>query len=289
MTSRRLVVSGDDFGAAREVNWAVIRAHREGILTSTSLMVSGDAASEAVALARANPDLAVGLHLVLVQGRATAPAADIPALVGRDGAFRRAPVASGLRFAWTWIWRAGRAQLAREIAAQLDAFAATGLSLAHVDGHLNMHLHPMVLPILLELAPRHGIRAVRLLREDLRAALRHDRHHAGRKIAEGIVFRILAAWSAPRLRASGMLVADRVYGMHQTGHVDERYLLAVVASLPPGLTELYCHPSVGVSPSLAPYQAGYDHAGELAALTSPRVRAAVRAAGIELVSYATAA
>src|SRR4029077_9315975 len=98
-------------------------------------------------------------------------------LVGRDGAFRRAPVASGLRFAWTWIWRGGGAQLAREIAAQLDAFAATGLSLAHVDGHLNMHLHPMVLPILLELAPRHGIRAVRLPREDLVTALRWDGRH----------------------------------------------------------------------------------------------------------------
>ncbi|HJQ82975.1 MAG TPA: ChbG/HpnK family deacetylase, partial [Candidatus Binatia bacterium] len=80
--------------------------------------------------------------------------------------------------------------------------------------------------------------------------------------------------------------ADRVYGMHQTGHVDERYLLAVLAGLPAGLSELYCHPSAGVSPAMAPYQHGYDHAGELAALTSARVRDAVRAAGVELVSYA---
>src|SRR5262249_27733584 len=190
---------GDDFGAAPEVNAAVIRAHREGILTSTSLMVSGGAASEAVALARATPGLAVGLHLVLVQGRPRTPARDIPALVARDGAFRRAPVATGIRFAWTAMRRAGRAQLRREVAAQLDAFAATGLPLAHVDGHLNMHLHPMVLPILLELAPRYGLRAVRLSREDLRAALAHDRRHAARKIAEGVVFRALAASSLPPL------------------------------------------------------------------------------------------
>lgn len=288
MSARRLIVSGDDFGAAPEVNAAVIRAHREGILTSTSLMVRGDAAAEAIALARAAPSLAVGLHLVLVQGRPAAPPAEIPALVARDGAFRDAPVASGIRFAWTAIARAGRAQLRREISAQLDAFAATGLPLAHIDGHLNMHLHPMVLPILLDLAPRYAIHAVRLLRENVRAALAHDRRHATRKIAEGVAFNALAAWSAPRLRAAGIRVADRVYGMHQTGHIDERYVLAVIAHLPPGLTELYCHPSLGVSPALAPYQHGYDHAGELAALTSERVRTALRAADIELVSYATA-
>jgi len=145
-----------------------------------------------------------------------------------------------------------------------------------------------VLPILVELAEQHGLRAVRLSREALGPALRHDRRHAGRKALEGAVFHVLAAIAAPRLRAAGIVVADRVYGMHQTGHIDEHYILNVIARLPPGLTELYCHPSLGVSPALAPYQRGYDHAGELAALTSERVRAALRAADVELVSYVTA-
>src|SRR6185295_20259623 len=261
----------------------------EGILTGTSLMVAGDAAAEAVAAARAHPRLAVGLHLVLAQGRPAAPPAAIPALVTRAGAFRRAPILSGLRYAWVWCTRAGRAQLRCEVEAQLAAFAATGLTLSHVDGHMNMHLHPMVLPILIELAPRYRIRAVRVLREDLRAALRHDRRHLVRKAGEAAAFAVLARRATPRLAAAGILTADRVYGMHQTGHVDEAYLLALIAALPPGLSEVYCHPSAGTSPAMAPYQAGYDHAGELAALTSPRVRAAVDAGGIELVSYAQCA
>src|SRR5205823_10804591 len=91
---RRLVVGGDDFGAAREVNAAIVRAHREGILTSTSLMVTGDAAAEAVALARENPRLAVGLHLVLAQGRPSARREEIPGLRARDGEFHRGPVTS---------------------------------------------------------------------------------------------------------------------------------------------------------------------------------------------------
>jgi hypothetical protein len=144
----------------------------------------------------------------------------------------------------------------------------------------------MVLPTLVDLAPRYAIRAIRLSRESLTAALRFDAAHPGRKLAEGLVFRALAAWAAPRLRAAGIVTADRVFGMHQTGHVGERYLLAVIEMLPPGVSEVYCHPSEGVSAALAPYQAGYDHAGEVAALVSPRVGGAVRAAGVRLTTYA---
>src|SRR5206468_1140107 len=82
--------------------------------------------------------------------------------------------------------------------------------------------------------------------------------HFPRKLAEGVVFHALAAYAAPRLRAAGIATADRVYGMHQTGHVDERYLLALVATLPPGVSEVYCHPAEGVAPAMAPYQQGYD-------------------------------
>lgn len=283
MSARRLIVSGDDFGAAPEVNAAVARAHTDGVLTSTSLMVTGDAVTDAVARARALPALSVGLHLVLAQGRAAAPAGEVPSLAGPAGRFRDDPVWSGLRYAMLSLGRAGRTQLRREIAAQLDAFVATGLPLAHVDGHLNMHLHPMVLPILLELAPRYGIRAMRLTREDLGTALRHDRRHLARKVAENGVFRALAAYAAPRLRAAGIATADRIYGLHQTGHVDEGYLLALIEALPPGTSEVYCHPADGQPAATARWQAGYDHAGETAALVSPRVRRAIATAGIDLV------
>jgi hopanoid biosynthesis associated protein HpnK len=285
MAARRLIVSGDDFGAATEVNEGILRAHRDGVLTQTSLMVRGDAAAHAVELAHATPTLAVGLHLVLAQGRPAAPAAEIPALVRAEGAFRDAPVATGIRYAWAYVRSAGRAQLVREIDAQLRAFAATGLPLAHVDGHLNMHLHPMVLPILLALAPRYGIRAVRLSRESLGAALRFDRRHAVRKAFEGVVFHALARYAGPRLRAAGIVSSDRVYGMHQTGHVDERYLLHVIPTLPDGVSELYAHPASGLAPAMARWQRGYDHAGEVAGLTSPRVREALARAGVALTSY----
>lgn len=283
--ARRLIVSGDDFGVAAEVNEGILSAHRDGILGQTSLMVTGGAAAHAVEQARAHPSLAVGLHLVLAQGRPASRAEDVPALVRTDGAFHDTPILNGFRYAWAYLRAAGRVQLAREIEAQLAAFARTGLPLAHVDGHLNMHLHPMVLPILLELAPRYGIRAMRVSRESLAAALRYDRRHLARKCFEGAAFHALAAYATPRLRAAGIVSSERVFGMHQTGHVDEAYLLHVIARLPPGVSEVYGHPATGQAAATAGFQDGYDHAAEVSGLTSPRVRAALDRGGVELTTY----
>ena len=158
---------------------------------------------------------------MLAQGRPASPPRDIPALVRADGAFRDTPIRNGLRYAWAYVRAAGRAQLAREIDAQLRR-SRHRAQLAHVDGHLNMHLHPMVLPILLELAPRYGIRAMRVSRESLqRGAPLRPRGTPLRKCFEGVAFHALAAYAAPRLRAAGIVSSERVFGMHQTGHVDE--------------------------------------------------------------------
>ena len=75
---RRLIVNADDFGRSASINQAVIRAHREGILTTTSLMVNEPAFEEAVALARENPTLGVGLHLTLLCGHSALPPEEIP-------------------------------------------------------------------------------------------------------------------------------------------------------------------------------------------------------------------
>ena len=285
MTRRRLIVSGDDFGAAIVVNEGIERAHRDGILTSTSLMVGGAAATDALARAQGLPSLAVGLHLVLAQDTPSSPPHTIPRLVRRDGRFGDQPIVNGLRYAWAWCSRVGRAQLVAELRAQLDAYRATGLPLAHVDGHLNMHLHPMVLPLLVGLAAEYDIRAVRLSYEAAGPALEFDRRHQLRKRFESTVFRVLSAMARPRLARAGIRSADHLYGMHQTGHVSEAYLLHVLTTLPPGVSELYCHPAAGRPEALARYQPGYDHVGEVSALVSPQVRAAVRAARIDLTCY----
>lgn len=280
--ARRLIVSADDFGMSPGVNAAIIRAHRDGILTQASLMVRGRAAAEAVELARVTPSLSVGLHLTLVQGHCVAPPETVPLLAGPDRRFGDNPVWTGVRYFFT---PGVRAQVRCEILAQLDAFAATGLPLSHVDGHVTMHMHPVALDILLEVAARYRIRALRLPRDPLRAALRWDARHAPRKLFEATVFGALSRWALPRLARAGVRYADRLYGLHQTGHMTEAYLLHLIAALPPGTSELYCHPAL--LDDEARHWRPPDYAGEheLAALCSPRVRTALEAAGIARISY----
>lgn len=281
-SERRLIVSADDFGLSPGVNAGIVTAHREGILTDASLMVSGAAFAEAVELARATPTLSVGLHLVLVQGRASAPPQAVARLVDRDGMFRNQPVLNGLRYFFT---PGMRAQLACEIRAQLDRYLDTGLPLSHVDGHLNIHMHPTVLAILLELAPQYGIRALRLPREPLAISLRLDRRQRLRKVMEAVAFRGLVRWAVPRLVAHGMRCPDQMFGLHQSGHVTEPYLLGVLAALPPGITEIYSHASHVDAEARRWRPADYESEAELAALISPRVRAALDAHGVTRMSY----
>jgi hopanoid biosynthesis associated protein HpnK len=279
---RRLIVSADDFGLSPGVNAGIIRAHRDGILSDASLMVNGAAVDEAVELARATPTLSVGLHLVLVQGRATTPPREISGLVDAAGMFRNNSVAVGVRYFFT---PGVRAQLEREICAQLEKYLRTGLTLSHVDGHLNIHMHPTMLGILVRVAERYGIRAMRLPREPLGVSLRLDGRSRLRKTVEAVIFRALAAFAMPRLQAHGIRYPDQMFGLHQSGHVTEPYLLGILDALSPGVTEIYSHASLIDAEAHRWRPADYESEAELAALTSPRVRAALSEKQITLTSY----
>ncbi len=256
---RALIVTADDFGLDRRVNAAVERAYRDGILTCASLMVSAPAARDAVERARRLPGLRIGLHLVLADGRATLPAAEIPALVGPDGRFGDAMVRDGFRF---FFVPAVRAQLAREIRAQFEAFASTGLPLDHVNAHKHFHVHPTVLSLILSIGREYGLRAIRLPFEA----------HAPWWLAPWI------ALMRSRLARAGIAHNDYVVGIARTGGMDEAAMLEALARLPAGVGEIYCHPAEAGEGPLTPSMRAYRHADELAALVSPNV--AVAMAGI---------
>ncbi len=267
---RRLIVNADDFGLSSAVNEAVARAHAEGILTTASLMVTGAACSGAVEVARANPRLGVGLHLVLVCGRAARPPAEVPGLADARGELSRSPVAAGLRY---FLRRGLREQLRREIAGQFDRFAETGLPLDHVNGHLNFHMQPTVFRLALDAAAARGCRQWRLTRDPLWLNASLARGAWAYRISHAVIFTLLSAWARPRLSRRGFRHTANVFGLLQNGRVDEAYLLRLLPRLPPGDSELYSHPSLT------------DFHHEFEALVSPQVRAAVAAAGLELIRY----
>lgn len=277
-----LIVTADDFGLHEAVNEAVERASRTGILTAASLMVAAPAAADAVRRARALPGLRVGLHLVLADGRAMLTPDLIPALVDRSGHMNSRMFVNGLRY---FTLSAVRRQLEAEIRAQFSAFARTGLVLDHVNVHKHFHLHPTLLHMLLRIGREYGVAAVRVPDEPLWFAA-HDGN--GFAVAGNA---LLAPWIAlmkRRLRSAGVLHNDRVFGIAASGAMNERTLLAVLSRLPPGITEIYLHPATVSGAAIASSMSGYRHADELAALLSPRVRAAVAAAGIGHGGFADA-
>jgi len=268
--SRRLVVNADDFGRSRSINEAVVRAHREGILTSASLMMNEVATEEAVELAKQVPRLGIGLHLTLLCGQSALPREKIPGLVNGRGEFSDRPVRVGMRY---FFRRELREQLRNEIRAQLERFRATGLPLDHVNGHLHLHLHPVILPMLLEFAGEFGIRHVRWTREPFWLDFPLARGRRIYRASHAAVYLVLSRRARAGFQRLGIRHTQRTFGLLQDSHVDEAYVLKLLPLLPPGDSELYSHPSLD----------NFKH--EFAALISPRVKEQVEKLGIELIRY----
>lgn len=253
-----MILTADDFGLHPAVNEAVELACRDGVLNAASLMVGAPAAADAVERARRLPGLRVGLHLVLADGASTLPHAVIPGLVDADGLFSANMAANGVRF---FFLPGVRRQLAAEIRAQFRAFVATGLPLDHVNCHKHFHLHPTILSLILEIGRDFGMRAIRLPLE-----------------AGGPWW--LRPWLSllrRRLRLARIAHNDQVVGIAASGAMDEAALLAALGRLARGVTEIYFHPALARSAPLTASMPDYRHADELAALLSPRVRAALEA------------
>jgi hopanoid biosynthesis associated protein HpnK len=272
-----LIVTADDFGAAREVNDAVERAHRDGILTAASLMVSAPAAADAVARARRMPSLRVGLHLVLAEGRPTLPASTIPDLVDASGNFRTDMARAG---AAMFFRPRVRKQLAEEIAAQFEAFAATGLKLDHVNAHKHFHLHPTIATELLNTGLKHGMKAVRVPREPRRTI---EAIEPGTTSLADSALAPFSALLAARFKSAAVTVPDQVFGLKWSGAMTRQRLASLVDNLPDGLSEIYLHPATaGTFAGSAP---GYRYCEELEALLDSGVAASARLPGVRLGGF----
>lgn len=276
-----LIINGDDFGYSDAVNRAIIEAHCHGVLTSASLMVNERAAAQAVALAKAHPTLAVGLHLVLVLGRAALPHDKIPHLTDAQGNFTNSPFQAGVKY---YFHPTARHELRREMRAQFERFAATGLSFSHVDSHTHLHQHPVIFRELISLCEEFGVRRVRVVKGEVRLNLRLNRRQWLPRMITGAVFNLLGGWCERQLRGRGFVQPQHVHGLLQTGAVNEEYLLKLIPQMPQTTSEIYAHP-LALDADTAALRENPGGPHELQAFTSPRVRAALAQAGFRLTTY----
>jgi hopanoid biosynthesis associated protein HpnK len=279
---KRLILTGDDFGLDLPVNEAVEEAHRRGVLTAASLMVSADASADAVERARRLPTLRVGLHLVLVEGRPTLPSSEVPDLVDDHGELSTRLVRSGFRF---FFLPRVRRQLRAEIRAQFEAFRQTGLPLDHVNAHNHMHLHPTLLGLMLEVGRDFGLRAVRLPREPFLASWRAAGQGLFARAFPALLLSPLLAGMRRRLRRAGVRSNDHLFGMRDSGRMEEPLVVRQIEALPDGVSEMHFHAATRPSPLLERCMPGYRHQAELLALVSPAVRQALAAAGAETLAF----
>jgi chitin disaccharide deacetylase len=257
---KRLVVNADDFGFTRDVNQGILETHRNGILTATTLMATGDAFDDAVVLAKENPTLDIGCHLVLV-GSPGLPAS-VPQLLQAIAL--------------------GRIRIYEELAAQVRKILDAGLAPTHLDTHKHTHLLPPVLDAVARISEEFKIPWVR---RPFDLPIHSKRPGMVTRAVSGS-FGVVRGRFERELTRRGCRSTDHFAGFQITGNYDARELAALIRTLPEGSTELMCHPGICTAElRAASTRLKESRERELRALTSAEVRVALKEARVDLASY----
>jgi predicted glycoside hydrolase/deacetylase ChbG (UPF0249 family) len=265
----RLVVNADDFGMSPSISRGIVRAHRDGIVTSTSLLGNCDDLDDTrVTLAQA-PELGVGVHLALVGGSPVADPATVPSLLAESGRFH----ARGAEFIAAWMKRQiDPADVEREFDAQVTRVRAAGITVDHLDTHHHLGFLPAVGRSVENVARKHGIGAIRSeIEAPTLSWVTDPRRGLKASVLTGLNWLTRRQLGARRHSAQS-------WGYVESGRLDEVRVLEIIGRIGPGTHELICHPGEEQTPI-------YDYTGELRTLTSAKVRRALDQRGITLCRW----
>jgi chitin disaccharide deacetylase len=258
-----LIVNADDYGLTEGVSSAILDAHRNGIVTSTSVLALAPGFGSTVEWLADAPDLGTGAHLALVgEDPPLLSAAEVPTLVDGHGK---------LRLSWRQflpLAAAGRVDpddIRREFAAQFEAIQSAGVRVDHFDTHQNLHLWPSVRDAIFELGDAHDIRVMRVTRSKARSVV-------------GVVVQRLAGELEQRCDDRGWTYAAASTGLDEAGGLDESGMISALFRLSATgarTAELASHPGSPDDSALDRYRWNYHWADEYEALRSPSVFAAI--------------
>ncbi|MEI9977461.1 MAG: ChbG/HpnK family deacetylase [Edaphobacter sp.] len=237
----RLIINADDFGLTPGVNRAIAELHQARVLTSATLMATGPAFDDAVAVAHANPTLGVGCHIVLTDGVPVSPPSTIPTLIGPDGKTFRPSIIGFLQALLRGNIR--EEDITREAAAQIEKLQRAGIHITHLDTHKHTHLFPPVARPLLNLAERHNIAAIRQpFEQHWSLSLGHG--NRTRRLLVKILGGLKTSFERqPQIRSGHVLTTDGTIGISATGNLYGETLREILNAMPAeGTFELVCHP-----------------------------------------------
>jgi hopanoid biosynthesis associated protein HpnK len=282
---RRLIVNADDFGLTAGVNRAIVEGNQSGIVTSATLMANAKATDLAINLAKSQPSLKTGCHVVLIDG--VPLAANLPSLTDGSPRFR----SSLKQFALAAVrGKIAADEIQREVEAQIRKLQSCGVTITHVDSHKHTHMFPRVLRPILRAAKAYGIRAVRNPFEPIRCwpvGMVMAAPGLWLRSAGVMAFQIFAAEFRRAVKEEGIVSTDGTVGIAVTGMLDQKKLLKILEVLPEGTWELVCHPGYSDSDlQVAGTRLTQSREIELSALTSEETKKALVRRQIELISYA---
>jgi hopanoid biosynthesis associated protein HpnK len=290
---KNLIVNADDLGWTDGVNRGIVRAHRNGIVTSASLLANGAAFESAVEMARSAPALGVGVHLNLNDGKPVSPPESIPSLVTAKGEFAGGPETFMLRIARRNL---NLKEVETEWGHQIQKIVDAGIHPTHLDGHKHVHMLPGLFEIALRLARRHGIGAIRVAHETstLRAALScGEQQNSPVVLKQGVqarALKLLARDARAMAEKAGVATADCFCGIAQTGELHVEGVKRLLQSLPEGSTEMMCHPGyMDADLEKSATRLQDSRALEVEILTNAEIRNLVASQGIRLIDYALVA
>ncbi|HKF41204.1 MAG TPA: ChbG/HpnK family deacetylase [Candidatus Acidoferrum sp.] len=286
---RNLIVNADDLGWTDGVNRGIADAHRQGLVTSTSLLANGRAFDSALDVARGNPALGVGVHLNLSDGPPAASPENVRGLLNSENCLEDGPETLLLRIASRSL---PLEEIEREWDAQIQKVREAGIHPTHVDGHKHVQMLPGLFEIAVRLAKKHGIRAIRVSHEEsrLRAVLATGgEQKTGVVLKQGVQARglkLLAPDAREMANRQGLVTTDYFCGIAQTGVLHRTGVERLLESLPDGTTELMCHPGYfDDALHASPTRLQESRQTELQILTDPALRKLVATRGIRLISY----
>lgn len=275
---KRLIVNGDDFGLSPGANRGIAKCFQEGILTSTTLMASGSAFPEAVKLARENPGLGIGLHLVLNGGKSVLSPEEIPTLVNKKRCFppRYRQLIWGI-----FSGRIRMKEVEKELRAQFEKAKEAGLAITHIDSHRHVHIYPPLLKTVLKLARAYGISKVRYPRERVsRPNFLKNKH------SKILLLNLACRLSRKLLLSNKMLTAEHFFGILDAGNLTLGALENILKSLPEGISEIMCHPGyVDEGIRKDSFYLTEAREREIEVFTTPTLKKLIKDCGIELINY----
>jgi len=289
---RRLIVNADDFGLTSGVNRAIVEAHRDGVVSSTTLMATaGDAAfNEAVEAARGLPGLSVGCHVVLVDGApVSAPGAVDTLLAIRSGEPECFYSSLSAFAARATMGGFDREQLVTEIVAQIRKIQGAGIAVSHLDSHKHAHIFPEILRAMLRAARICGVKAIRSPFVPMKAIM--AQRFAGRaslmkRYGQVRVLNAFAGSFRRQTSRAGVSAPDGIIGVIETGSMDGILLRQALTGLPEGTWELVCHPGYADEELRAVRTRLLEsREAERNLLTSPELKALLEQEKIEVIGY----